>query len=676
MSTTTKSSNSNDFPNNRNTSLGTKSSDSCATSVSFDKKLESADSVTKARRAPISITTNACVNCKKAKAKCNGKQPCTRCTSQRNLYQEGCVYEPHTKNAKSILVKQLKESHDIKRKAEKIFARLANDTENEHDILERIKNRKSITEIANWLESKESNSVSQSSRYGCSNNNLDDDLPNESSWTTITDDDEVISHLMSLYFTWVHPFYPLFNEGYFVESMNQGLDAFCSHSLFNAICAMACYLHTSMNDDTIDYKQMGSQFSDLVRSSIDPQDNSLTNIQAFAVMFLVRCVEGQGLSGSIYLIIARRSIESLRPNNSDSVNYQQALRETIKGINSLNVEWAQMAFKMSPAYIPDLQPTQSAKEISLWEDGVDNLSWAPYRFPTEFTSVPIFPCLTATTNREKMKLVDIINDITILLYNTTGPQISAEALWIIYRRLLTWYEDLPGSIARIGGEEIQTLPHVLSLHTLYNTAAVYLLNPLLGFKEPQFDALVRQHAKEGLSLIIDRYCFQYTSRYQPVSQIFAVLYLTEVLIQSSPATTEDSDKDALALIKVATDILTESNSSFPVARIFMGMLQENTRRLLTPLPNELEDLFRRNCRISKFPLDDAVNAIGNITYAQPVEEIRKRFHSDFKYRWMMHAAAGYPKTFYKPSISRQPSGEETGAQNLMRILNLQNYNTD
>ncbi|TGO43962.1 hypothetical protein BCON_0688g00010 [Botryotinia convoluta] len=676
MDTTMKNSSSSDSSKNKNTTPETTGSNSHATPAPLDKRSESAGPIAKKRKVPTSITANACVNCKRARAKCDGKQPCTRCTSKRSLFQKECIYEPHTKNAKTMLVRDLKESHDIRHKAERIFTWLANNTENEHDILERIKNRESITEIANWLESIESTGESQLSIYGGSNNKLDGDLPNEFAWTTVTDDDEVIGHLISLYFTWVHPFYPLFNEGHFVKSMHRGSDEFCSHSLFNAICAMACYLHTIVDEDTIDYKRMGAQVSDLVRNSIDPQDNSLTNIQAFAVMFLVRCAQGQGFSGSVYLTIASRSMASLRPSNSDSVEYRQIWRETVKGLNSLNVEWAQMTFTMAPAYIPDLQPTQSAKEISLWEAEVDNLRWAPYRIPTDYIRGTTLPCLTATTNRKKMELVDIIHEATILLSNTTGPLISAEALWAIYRRLLTWHEDLPRDIAIICGEEVQRLPHVYSLHILYATTAVYFLSPLLGFKEPQLDALVRQHSKEELKLLIERYHLYYTSRYQPVSQIFAMLYLTEILIQSSPETDKDSRKDALAYIRLATDILTESSSSFPVASVFMGMLQENTRRFLIPLPNELEDLFLHSHRMSKFPLDDAINTFESTTYVQPVEVMRKRMSPDFRSRWMMHAAAGYPKNFHRPPLLRQTSVKETGAQNLMRILNPHNHNTN
>lgn len=236
-----------------------------------------------------------------------------------------------------MLVNDLKESHNIKNKAEKIFAWLADGSEIEHDILERIKSRESITDIADWLETIESNAASQLSASGGSNSETSGDLPNIFAWTTVTDDDNVIDHLLALYFTWVHPFHHLFNESRFMESMRRESDAHCSQSLFNAICAMACYLHTNIESDVIDYKQLGSQFSDWVRNNINSEDGSLPNIQAFAVMFLVRCAQGYGFSGSVYLTVASRSIESLRPSDGDSVNYQQTWSTTVKGINSLNV---------------------------------------------------------------------------------------------------------------------------------------------------------------------------------------------------------------------------------------------------------------------------------------------------------------------------------------------------
>lgn len=189
-------------------------------------------------------------------------------------------------------------------------------------------------------------------------------------------------------------------------------------------------------------------------------------------------------------------------------------------------------------------------------------------------------------------------------------------------------------------------------------------------KESLVDPLIWQHAQEGLNLIDDRYRFQYTCRYQPVSQIFALVHLTEVLVRFFPEIDKEFGRDGATSIKLAADILRESQSSFPIAEVFMAMLHETTRRSLIPLPDELKDIFRRPRRKSRFLLDDAINACTNPTYLQPVEAIQKRLSPDFANIWMTHAALGNPRIPCGTSMSRQPSLEERGARDLLRILNL------
>jgi hypothetical protein len=61
-------------------------------------------------------------------------------------------------------------------------------------------------------------------------------------WTTVTDDDDLVSHLISLYFTWSYPFYAFLDRDAFVEQMVTGnLDSeLCTPFLVNAILANAC----------------------------------------------------------------------------------------------------------------------------------------------------------------------------------------------------------------------------------------------------------------------------------------------------------------------------------------------------------------------------------------------------------------------------------------------------
>lgn len=61
-------------------------------------------------------------------------------------------------------------------------------------------------------------------------------------WTTVTDSDDLVSHLVSLYLTWGYPFYAFFCVDTFVKHMQIGhlQSDFCSPFLVNALLANAC----------------------------------------------------------------------------------------------------------------------------------------------------------------------------------------------------------------------------------------------------------------------------------------------------------------------------------------------------------------------------------------------------------------------------------------------------
>lgn len=60
-------------------------------------------------------------------------------------------------------------------------------------------------------------------------------------WTTVTDDNHLVSHLVSLYFTWDHPFSHLIDQKIFLEEMAKGDlgSEFCTPFLVNSLLAMA-----------------------------------------------------------------------------------------------------------------------------------------------------------------------------------------------------------------------------------------------------------------------------------------------------------------------------------------------------------------------------------------------------------------------------------------------------
>lgn len=61
-------------------------------------------------------------------------------------------------------------------------------------------------------------------------------------WTTVTDDDSLVSYLVSLYFTWDYPFYAFVDRDVLSKHFNTGNvhSDFCSPFLVNALLSNAC----------------------------------------------------------------------------------------------------------------------------------------------------------------------------------------------------------------------------------------------------------------------------------------------------------------------------------------------------------------------------------------------------------------------------------------------------
>ncbi|KAJ5601305.1 hypothetical protein N7510_010839 [Penicillium lagena] len=83
-------------------------------------------------------------------------------------------------------------------------------------------------------------------------------------WTTVTDSDDLVSHLVSLYLTWGYPFYAFFCRETFVKHMRSGRlnSDFCSPFLVNALLANACFYSDYSEAYSLpgDVKRKGAHF--------------------------------------------------------------------------------------------------------------------------------------------------------------------------------------------------------------------------------------------------------------------------------------------------------------------------------------------------------------------------------------------------------------------------------
>lgn len=546
------------------------------------------------------------------------------------------------------------------------------------EILERLRNGETYDGIVEWLGRSPvadfetlSPRESHYSTYEASDHEMSGVGGSKPFWTKVTSDTVILDHLFQLYFAWIHPVHTLFSEGHFADSYGQHLETFCSSVLVNSICALACSLHSAIDGDEIDYERLGTEFSDAARKSLQPDDGSLTTIQAFAVMHLVDCARGNALRATAYLRISTLSLP--RASYQDNDGFAESWKATVRGIRNLNIEWAQMTFQAPPIVESAMYDSTEEADIIL-----DNGNWYPYRYAKEQPEPR--RSLLATTNREKSKLTVILQDIATMIYTQRGPPVSARQFLHQYGRLRAWREELPDELASFEDSAPHVLPHVLYLLVLHATAVVHLLRPLLDFEGfPSFlvEGPIWEHAQEGLRLLDTFYRPWYTFRYQPVLQMLASLHLTDIIARFFPEGTQDGNsKNGPEAIQLCMELLMESRVGFPVAGPLQEMLRRSAIECAILLPRKLTELMLSPTSPQKvYGMDDFLDACTRPTYIQPVVEAHSKYSPSFSSDWLVEGPAyGFRESTTGARRLKFPSAEERGAQSLMQIRNLLNSN--
>ncbi|KAI1827620.1 hypothetical protein F4861DRAFT_327664 [Xylaria intraflava] len=102
----------------------------------------------KRRRGPGFVTPNACNECKKRRVKCDGKSPCSRCKSQKNV---DCVYEVPVRRSKENLRHEIECLRKQQRQSNRVFSALGR-PELQEEVLQRLRSGQSVAAISESLD--------------------------------------------------------------------------------------------------------------------------------------------------------------------------------------------------------------------------------------------------------------------------------------------------------------------------------------------------------------------------------------------------------------------------------------------------------------------------------------------------------------------------------------------
>ncbi|CAJ0544642.1 Ff.00g037190.m01.CDS01 [Fusarium sp. VM40] len=135
---------------------------STTTSIASGPPTNAANSQNSKRRRGLGVVTpNACTECRKKRAKCDGKRPCGRCRAQKDVE---CVYEIPVRQSKENLRTEIETLRQKQRSSDQVFAALVR-PELWEEVLRRIRGGQSIDSISEWLASASHPGGGQISSY-------------------------------------------------------------------------------------------------------------------------------------------------------------------------------------------------------------------------------------------------------------------------------------------------------------------------------------------------------------------------------------------------------------------------------------------------------------------------------------------------------------------------------
>lgn len=128
-----------------------------------------------------------------------------------------------------------------------------------------------------------------------------------SRWTRVTDDEQLISHLMTMYFTWHYPFFTTLSKDLFYRDYVRGLSTqYCSSLLVNAILALGSHFSCwkGAREDPHNPATAGDHFfkeaKRLLLENDEHENAKLCTVQAFAIMSVREAGCGREGKGWVY----------------------------------------------------------------------------------------------------------------------------------------------------------------------------------------------------------------------------------------------------------------------------------------------------------------------------------------------------------------------------------------
>ncbi|KAJ6442438.1 nitrogen assimilation transcription factor nirA [Purpureocillium lavendulum] len=612
----------------------------------------------KRRRGLGVVTPNACTECRKKRAKCDGQKPCGRCKLQKDIE---CVYEIPVRQSKENLRTEIESLRHRQRSSDVVFSALVRPDLWE-DVLQRLRGGQSIDRISEWLGgvlpsgggtlpvlarltdqdlagagpssashftgtvpgptlpplrlgmdnlspigaqlpnvrnepalggsswhfapqnlagSARSGSHPDSmswthdvrrppqSRVGSwaesmETDHMSDTMPryrgleqvlsplsgdtgrSAETWTSITNDINLVHHLLALYFCWEYPTFASLSKEHFLRDFRDARHRYCSPILVNALLALGCRFsrqpmtRANPNDP---YSSGDHFFKESQRLFYQETDHhSLTTIQALGIMSIREASCGRDSESwyyagqSVRLAIEMGLHRIHDQGDEDELAVQSA---TFWGAFALDHAWSLATGSLPQcSCFPHLPPKPAIImdiEASLWVPYTDD--GAPLQRSCEQPSNvrSVYKCFC--------ELSELVHESLYILHSP-GKPLTARDLLSIYTQYLNWYDRIP-EVLRLGHN---FTPAVLFAHMYYHFAILLLFRPLIKLRIIGSKVLPRDvcaQAADAIQGLLTSYSQLYTLQRTPSFVPYFVLTSSIMHLAIGAASAQTGDGKAM-----------------------------------------------------------------------------------------------------------------------------------
>ncbi|KAF7586010.1 hypothetical protein BBP40_009716 [Aspergillus hancockii] len=428
-------------------------------------------------------------------------------------------------------------------------------------------------------------------------------------WTSLTDDDHLISHLVSLYFTWDHPLSQIVDQEMFLRHMREGNknSEFCTPLLVHSILAIASAYSDFPEIFAIpgDVTTKGVPFFNEAEALWKAEEGrpSLANIQALALISHMLELRGKV---NISWLTLRQAVQL----GQDSGMFQVPRtghfkwKDTPAVLQSAGAisAWGQMSLvsrKTANLKPPIFKPLRG--------DRVNGaVSWIPYPRSNHIEHEKK-PGLLREIMVEMAKFTEIVVDLQDLIFDKAldlGIKDLCIAASALYTRLETWLRDLPDPL-EIDKEGPQ-VAQILGLRIKYHHAIILLFDFLLNHED--FEAMshpsqvgqarsIRLQSAKHIADYLVLYHEAYGLRYVPSQMLEPTSASALVLLTAL----EDCDDDLKEAFIELCRFLVSFSKRFPLAKDMLAKLEFTAKSLRIKLPAEAGALLdHRNLESSQY----------------------------------------------------------------------------